>query len=88
MLRLLARDGVDGPIIYEKLGPSKCEKFDPHLFRVHAMGEKRRRGLEGISAGFTGMKRRQTVDELKRSGIDGNDGSIPGSGSHDIDDGV
>ena len=86
MLRLLARDGVDGPIIYEKLGPSKCEKFDPHLFRVHAMGEKRRRGLQGVPAGFTRRKRRQMMDDLKRRGIDGDDGSIFGSSTRDEDE--
>jgi hypothetical protein len=87
MLRLLARDGVEGPIIYENIGPFRSvARYDPNFFWSHAVGEKQRRGLQGVPSGFTGKKRRQMVDELMRIGIDGNDGSILTSGSHDMDE--
>jgi hypothetical protein len=86
ILRLLARDGVEGPVIYENFGPFKSEQFDPNFFWLHAMGEIRQRGLQGVPAGFTGKKRRHMVEELMRRGIDGNDGSIFGSSSNETED--
>jgi hypothetical protein len=86
MLRLLARDGVDGPIISENLGLFKSARFDPDFFWSHAVKEKLKRGLQAVPAGFTRKKRKQMVDALMSRGIDGDDGSIRGSGSYDLDE--
>jgi hypothetical protein len=77
---------VEDPIAHENLGQANCEKFDRAIFWPHSAREKRKRGLQGVPAGFIGKKRRHMVDELKRRGINGNDGTILRSGNHGIDD--
>jgi hypothetical protein len=87
MLRLLARDGVEARITHQNLGRTSppCDVILTFLAACRRRGAEA--GLPRVPAGFTRTKRRQMVDGLMRRGIDGNDGSVLGLGSPDIQEG-